>query len=262
MPQSKKYVGVDGQCLVELRSDRQQTMVPPSIHPGGEQLEWDASDAPAKVDGQSLCDSVAALAAATVLTRSWPREAGSRQELALAVAGLLGYGGVPIELAQQIIGCAARFAGDEEWQKRQDAVQPTYEKLALDDPVTGGPTVETLLPCGDEIVPRLRGWLGLRAGESAESRVDSWLEAHANKDNADVQEILQPLSELQPLAYEQVREQVSKVASVRIGVLDEEVKKLRVTPAATNDLTPRLVPRLISVTRCLTPPRNQYQSEV
>src|SRR5260370_30104485 len=48
-----------GACLIELRGQGLQTMVPPSIHPCGERLEWEEYGEPAKVDGNKLLDCVA-----------------------------------------------------------------------------------------------------------------------------------------------------------------------------------------------------------
>jgi len=39
-PAPLKLCDIDGTTLVELRSTGQQTLVPPSVHPGGERLRW------------------------------------------------------------------------------------------------------------------------------------------------------------------------------------------------------------------------------
>jgi hypothetical protein len=89
--------GKKGDMIVELRSTGAQTVLPPSIHPTGEQyawsnLEWGGDAGPAEVDGRLLTVQVALLALACVLMESWPRQ-GTRHEAYLALAGgLLRYG--------------------------------------------------------------------------------------------------------------------------------------------------------------------------
>ena len=45
--QPKKFTDINGICLVEIRSNGQQTLLPPSIHPNGEQLRWEIEGDPA-----------------------------------------------------------------------------------------------------------------------------------------------------------------------------------------------------------------------
>ncbi len=65
-----------GSVLVELRSTGGQTVVPPSVHPCGEILSWDAGLDPATVGADALRLCVSRLAAACVLLRDgWEAEA-------------------------------------------------------------------------------------------------------------------------------------------------------------------------------------------
>ena len=54
--------------LVELRSTGQQTVIPPSIHPSGEEVYWEQRGDAAIVQGPQLLRSVAHLAAACGIT--------------------------------------------------------------------------------------------------------------------------------------------------------------------------------------------------
>jgi hypothetical protein len=49
-----KSGGEKGKVLLELRSTGQQTIVPLSVHPSGERLEWHAGLHPAEVDAEDL----------------------------------------------------------------------------------------------------------------------------------------------------------------------------------------------------------------
>ena len=59
----------DGVTLVELRGDGGQTVVPPSIHPSGERVEWHSAGEPAESTWADLLIRVSWLAAAALLTR-------------------------------------------------------------------------------------------------------------------------------------------------------------------------------------------------
>jgi hypothetical protein len=81
----------DGAMCVEYRSNGGQSVIPPSIHPSGEDYRWEGKpwggvDGPTVVDGRKLAVQVALLALGTVLIDGWPKQ-GSRHEAYLALAG-------------------------------------------------------------------------------------------------------------------------------------------------------------------------------
>lgn len=117
----------DGSCLVELRSTGQQTIVPPSLHPAGETLQWESEGEPAKAEAESLVAAVRRLAAAALLLRHYP-PAGSRNEFCLALAGLLLRGGMGPERAERYVAELARAAGDGEWQARTGTVPNAVDR--------------------------------------------------------------------------------------------------------------------------------------
>jgi hypothetical protein len=102
VPRTVKFKDTDQSMLCELRSTGQQTVVPPSIHPSGEQLSWRAEGEPARIASDVLRARVARVAACALLARHWPAR-GSRHEAALAAAGLLLRGG----LAGSFTSCMA-----------------------------------------------------------------------------------------------------------------------------------------------------------
>jgi hypothetical protein len=69
-----------GDCIVELRGNGGQTMVPPSAHPSGENVEFSKFERPANVDWSELEACVIELAIATEIGRSY-RE-GNRHKIA------------------------------------------------------------------------------------------------------------------------------------------------------------------------------------
>lgn len=93
----KKPDGKQGDVIVEYRSTGGQSVIPPSIHPTGEDYRWEGEPwggerGPAVINGQKLAVQVASLALATVLLDNWPSQ-GSRHDAYLALAGgLLWFG--------------------------------------------------------------------------------------------------------------------------------------------------------------------------
>jgi len=65
---TRRFQTPDGKAAIEFRSKGSQTIVPPSIHPSGERIEWqDGSDnvpEPATVDSEELYDAVKRIAKA------------------------------------------------------------------------------------------------------------------------------------------------------------------------------------------------------
>jgi Bifunctional DNA primase/polymerase, N-terminal len=165
----EKFNDVDGSCLLELRFKGQQTIVPPSIHPSGEQLRWERSGKPARVSAKKLLWDGRRLAAASILARHWPG-IGSRNYAALALAGILLRAGWEGETARHFIGSVAMAANDEQWKGRGAVVKPTRKKIDRGEKTTGLPTLAKLL--GEKVAHSACDWLGIRKKETGETRVD------------------------------------------------------------------------------------------
>ena len=159
-------------CLVELRSSSTtsaaQTVIPPSVHPSGERLEWMGGSLgePARVELTDLQEAVARLAAAALLARRYPAQ-GRRNDHALALAGLLLGGGMAETDAHRLVFAAARAGGSTEPDKRANAVFSTAKQLAAGEPVTGGPRLAEIIgDGGTKVVSAITKWLGLRGGRA------------------------------------------------------------------------------------------------
>ncbi len=103
-------------------------------------------------------------ASTALLARHWPKQSGSRHELALGLGGLLLRGGLSDKVTSRIVRTAARIAGDNEAKDRVQAVRDTAKRLAKNKPVKARRTVADLM--GNEVVDRLRDWLGLKSAAS------------------------------------------------------------------------------------------------
>lgn len=156
--QDPRLTGQDTRgTLVELRSTGAQTLVPPSVHPTGEQITWRAGGQPAEVAGAALTRAVATLAAAALLARAWP-DPGGRHDAAMALAGgLLRMGWADTDLAH-FIGAVVDAAGDPEGDDRLAAVRSTGQALAAGKQTTGWTRLCNLLD--PAVVAKIRTWLG------------------------------------------------------------------------------------------------------
>jgi RecA-family ATPase len=63
---------ITGDMLLELRGDRRQTVFPPSIHPSGELVEWEADGEPATIEYAVLKRAVMKVAAQILIERHLP----------------------------------------------------------------------------------------------------------------------------------------------------------------------------------------------
>ena len=143
-----KSGGEKGKVLLELRSTGQQTIVPPSVHPSGERLEWYGRLEPAEVDAGKLREACRAVATAALVARRLPEE--GRHDFALPLAGfLLRPGRLDEDAALGIMEAAWDAAGYPPGKDRAEAhrdlgiiVRDTAEAMDAGGEVSGGPTLD------------------------------------------------------------------------------------------------------------------------
>ena len=148
----------DGKMIIEIRSTGCQTVFPPSTHPSGEEIRFDGHGKPHTVGALELEAATAKLAAASLLHQHWPSEPGTRQDISLALAGMLLRGEWSIDAAEHFIRCIARATGDEEVESRVSAVRYTAARLANSQEATGAPRLAALI--GESVVKTVCKWLG------------------------------------------------------------------------------------------------------
>jgi Protein of unknown function (DUF3987)/Bifunctional DNA primase/polymerase, N-terminal len=161
-------------CLVEVRADGHQTLVPPSRHPDGEEYTWEELGVPAEVDAAVLHTAAARVAAGALIARAWPGE-GSRDDAALALTGWLLRAGWTVEEVDRFVVAVAQAAGDEEARQRAKGKR-TREALEKGDAhVYGKPTLADVLADGANVGEHVKKWLALPAVRtSASSSDDAW----------------------------------------------------------------------------------------
>lgn len=158
LPEYFKGIGPDRTCLVELRcTGDQYTVLPDSIHDKtGEEYEFvippprNRDDLTA-VGGAELAIAVRELAAATVLAKLYPREAGMRHDIALALGGALARLGWSVEKAKNFLAPVFKLARDEEWDDRLVDVENSFARVAAGEAATGFPKLIELLGEGTKI---------------------------------------------------------------------------------------------------------------
>lgn len=152
-------------CLLELRSTRQQSIVPPSIHPSGERIQWEKRGEPARVSPDELRIRLGQLAAATLIAKRWKK--GVRNEIALSLSGALLLAGWKKAKVIKFIEAIVVAAGDKELKKRVAAIEATSEKLIKSERITGIPRLVELL--GEKTVSSICKWLGIGTEQSIAS---------------------------------------------------------------------------------------------
>lgn len=152
--------------LLEIRSANRkgktafQTVMPPSVHTSGENIEFTAGQPddklPAPIEILPLQRACHLLASACLLARYWPQQ-GTRHDSAKALAGMFAHGGCSLDEALYLILSGAIWANDDEADDREQCVRDTFAKFENGEEVTGAPT---LIEYGwnEEIVKRLKAW--------------------------------------------------------------------------------------------------------
>jgi hypothetical protein len=155
-PAYRRFEDVNGSCILEVRGNGHQTVVPPSLHPSGERLSWDRDGDASPQRASDVERAAESLAAASLLARHWPK--GTRNETALALSGALLQGGWDRKDAEEFMRAVTEAADDEEQESRIRTVAATEEKLASGEPTTGMLRLKQLI--GEDVVQRAWEWLG------------------------------------------------------------------------------------------------------
>lgn len=159
---SYRMPGEDGTTIVEVRSTGTQTLVEPSTHPTGEHYEWDRDGVlePLEVPAEQLDPACRKIATATAIARRLPAQ--GRHHLALALAGyLLRPGRLDAETVRDVMLAGWHGAGADSPEALDDverAVRDTARRISAGGEVTGGPTLEELVPGLRALLARWWGW--------------------------------------------------------------------------------------------------------
>ena len=166
--QTRQFRRADGSMLLELRGEGAQTIFPPSIHPDGLPYLWVNDREPCEVEAGRLRMIAVMIATVAYTAEFW--SAGSRHDLALALAGFLARRLAEPEVLS-VIRAVAAVASDAEMADREAGVDTTVRRLRAGEPVVGLPTLDNLAP---ELARALASWWGVdadaRDGEHAQGQ--------------------------------------------------------------------------------------------
>nr|MDP9481067.1 bifunctional DNA primase/polymerase [Actinomycetota bacterium] len=195
---STAFKDTNGEVLLEIRSNGRQIVVPPSVHPTGEQVAWGegAGPRPSRVETEEFEARCRELATAVLVARHLPPSkdgrtggGGGRHDFALPLAGFL-LRRLDEEVAARIMHAAWGAAGSATEEAHRDLdgiVRDTSEKLEGGDEVKGGPTLEELAPGVPKLISRWWGWVKGKKGRGGKDDEpthdelrDRWLAAHPN----------------------------------------------------------------------------------
>ncbi len=157
--QSAQFKHPNGSVLAEILGEKRKVTSPPSTHESGEKIVWEGDGAPIQTMYVALKGSVGIMCSAALFAMEWPSK-GSRNEAALALAGMLLKSGMDVEQVEQFVRHVAKAAKDEEVEARVACVKTTETKIAQGEAVTGATRLGKLL--GDAVVERASQWLNLK----------------------------------------------------------------------------------------------------
>ena len=159
--QAPSGTGDGKRCIIEIRGDGLQSVVPPSVLDDDAIIWIDDPRLTAlhQLTPAELQDAVQTIAGAALLARIWPNLAGSRHDLILCIAGACFHAGWPIEKTERVLLVLLGLVPDEEKRDRAKALRDTLAKAAAGVPVTGLPTLAEQLPA--DVIVCLQKWWGL-----------------------------------------------------------------------------------------------------
>lgn len=171
-PEKLKIGDEQEKTLVELRwTSGAQALVPPSLHPNGEQYSWHkAEGAPATISGPELTRLVRTIGAIAILQPHYPKP-DNRHNFAMWLSGfLLRQSGWDVARVTEFMRVLASHANDEEIDDRIKTVETTAQNLAADNPATGGGRLREFI--GDKVFDAFTTALGIIKSTTAKARVE------------------------------------------------------------------------------------------
>ena len=149
---TKKFL-FEGEMIIELRSNGQQSVLPPSIHKEGEPYEWERRDNIFTFDKEHLTKNVSRIAGCSLLASYWK---GGRHEKSITLAGLFVKNGVGKEDATRLMELICIGAEDEEMNDRLTSVETTYNRYE------NGESTKSNIDIDITVIKKAFEWLGIK----------------------------------------------------------------------------------------------------
>lgn len=136
-----------GKKPIEIRAtQKEQTVIPPSIHPSKERVEWHTFGPPAPITFADLQRCVATLTIVPIIEAAWAE--GARNDIASAISGFLLNNDVDSALVEELITVVCENAGDDDIADRLALAQRAEQRIHEGKPVKGFQALQELL--GDD----------------------------------------------------------------------------------------------------------------
>lgn len=158
--ETRKFQVPELGMFVEIRSTGSQSVLPPSIHPSGEQYKVYHDVDFTTINRARLLLLCRMVAAAAVFARYWPEE-GSRHDYIVAVTGALLWTGWEEEPVRTLLTGMLEAADSEGevLEKHQRSVKNVIKNFKAKSHVPGWPSLSQWMP--GEVIKKLRDWLKL-----------------------------------------------------------------------------------------------------
>ncbi len=154
--------------ILELRSTGTQTMLPGSVHPTGEPVEWQLPRGEVGVvDAGILTRDAGRCAAAGLLARHWPD--GGRHMASLALGGALAKAGWSNEDTTTFVRVVAIVAHDDEVHDRVTAADNSWQRVDHGESATGLPSLGDYIDA--PVIRAVTKWLSLKEAKLSPSDV-------------------------------------------------------------------------------------------
>jgi putative DNA primase/helicase len=140
-----------------------QTVFPGSVHETDEEIRWDESGDPAKVDNDDLLKRARLLASICLLARYWPGS-GARHDAALSLGGFLARAGLKAPQVKYLVVAIARTAKDPEHQDRKNTAEDAAQAFHAGKPARGFPLLTKTF--GPAVAKQIAEWLDYRGSTS------------------------------------------------------------------------------------------------
>jgi len=173
---SLQYSLPGGEMIVELRGKNRLSLLPGSKGPEGDFYIAEKKDKPSPIAYERLKMETSLIAICVLCTRFWPNK-GSRNNAALALAGMMYKAGLTLENAILIIKLVADRVGDEEVESRVKAVSETYKNGEAGKKIAGISILRDLF--GNAAVSRLSEWLGNKESALYEEEIEEFNKIYA-----------------------------------------------------------------------------------
>ena len=165
--QETKRFTYKNKTLIEIRSQGCQTVVPPSVHPEGEEISWERHDNLTTISSGELTKKVGLLAFAALMLEFYPTNAGQRHDICDAITGLLLRGNYDPYIIDTTVNFIAKVSGDEEHLQRSKA-NTIQRNLKENKKVLGLPTLKKLLDLKDADVNKICEFLQVKKVDKVE----------------------------------------------------------------------------------------------